>query len=159
MDERQLQLGCGREHSTAQDWLERVVICMIGSCACHSQGCSLVPRNSPSIISKWSFAVAAWFTCCMAVASHEATNNAQEAGTLSQKVSSLKSVSQCNNRGAPLHENFSSWSNSPSKRRVAKMRCELNEEVGPDKGISFLQGCLTLTHGTRVVIALKNRYP
>jgi len=38
--------GCGREHSTAQDWLERSVICMIWSCACHSQGCSLVPRNS-----------------------------------------------------------------------------------------------------------------
>lgn len=39
--------------------------------------------------------------------------------------------------GTPSMKNFSSWSN----RRVAKENeCELNEEVGPDQGISFLQG-------------------
>jgi hypothetical protein len=39
------------------------------------------------------------------------------------------------------------------------MECELNEEVGPDKGISFLQGSPNHTHGTRVFIALKTRLP
>jgi hypothetical protein len=39
------------------------------------------------------------------------------------------------------------------------MKCELNGEVGPDQGISFLQGSLNHTHGTRVVIALNIRLP
>jgi hypothetical protein len=60
----------GREHSTAQDWLERVVSCMIVmsrllrlnhtwyAYACHSQGCSLVPCQLAVNHVKWSFAVA-----------------------------------------------------------------------------------------------------
>jgi len=47
----------------------------------------------------------------------------------------------------------------PSKKGLQENECELKEEVGPDQGISFLQGGLNQTHGTRVVIALKIRLP
>ena len=52
-------------------------------------------------------------------------------------------------------EKFSSWSNRPSNRRVAKrIECELNEEVGPNKAYLFCRGSPNHTHGTRVVVAL-----
>lgn len=35
------------------------------------------------------------------------------------EVSSLKTESQCSDKEHTLQENFSSWSNSPSNRRVA----------------------------------------
>jgi hypothetical protein len=44
------------------------------------------------------------------------------------------------------------------KQKACKaIECELNEEVRPDQGISFLQGSPNHTHGTRVVIALNIR--
>jgi len=55
-----VQSGCVRERRTAQDWLERVVICTIESVLATRRDARLVPRNSPSIISKWSFRGGCW---------------------------------------------------------------------------------------------------
>lgn len=41
--------GCVRESSTAYDWLERVIICTIGSVLATRRDAPLVPRNFPSI--------------------------------------------------------------------------------------------------------------
>jgi hypothetical protein len=58
-------------------------------------------------------------------------------------------VSQCKDKGHTLYEKLFIMVKQSIKQKGCKQNeGELNEEVGPDRGISFLQGSPNHTHGT-----------